>query len=113
MRVATPALFAAGLAMLSPSDAKAQYCSSSLLSLPFCVAGAAINTATTIAAAPFRAASGYPYYYGHSYYYRGTGHYRRVRYYSRSQHQTQRDRKTSAGTVRTIKHPATRDLAVS
>jgi hypothetical protein len=69
MRIATAALFAAGLAVLPLSAAKAQYCSSFPLSWPFCIAGAAVNTAATIATAPFYAVSGGPYYYGSPYYY--------------------------------------------
>ena len=74
MRIAIPALFAAALAALPMSGAKAQYyyplCNPFPLSWPFCIAGAAVGTVATIATAPFRAAAGYPYYYyGQPYYY--------------------------------------------
>jgi len=87
MRIAIPALFAAALAALPMSGAKAQYyyplCNPFPLSWPFCIAGAAVGTAATIATAPFRAAAGYypyyyspygqyysqPFYYGSAYYY--------------------------------------------
>lgn len=113
MRVATPALFVAGLAMLSPSDAQAQYCSSSPLSWPFCIAGAAVNTATAIATAPFRGTAGYSYYYRPSYYYGRTRHYHRVRYYYRNQHHTHHYREASSTTDRAPAHHTVRDLAVS
>jgi hypothetical protein len=79
MRIAISALFAAVLAALPLSAAKAQYyypCNPFPLSWPFCIAGAAVNTAATIATAPFRAAAGYPYYYyyGQPYYY-ASGYY--------------------------------------
>ena len=78
MRIATSALFAAALAVLTVSAANAQYhypaCNPFPLSWPFCIAGAAVGTAATIATAPFRAAAGYPYYYyGRPYYY-GAGY---------------------------------------
>jgi hypothetical protein len=63
MRIATAALFAAGLAVLPPSDAKAE-CSFPL-AWPFCVAGAAVNTVASIASAPFYGVSGSPYYYNY------------------------------------------------
>src|SRR4051812_13996345 len=73
MRFATSALFAACLAVLPYSPAHAQYCTFPL-EWPFCIAGAAINTAGAIATAPFR-----PYYYGPSYYYApGYYHYRQA-----------------------------------
>jgi hypothetical protein len=75
MRIPIAALSAAGLAALPLSAANAQYCSSFPLSWPFCIAGAAVNTAATIATAPFYALSGRPYYY-----YNGTPYY----YYNRA-----------------------------
>ena len=70
MRIAISALFAAVLAALPLSAAKAQaYCNSFPLSWPFCIAGAAVATAATIATAPFYAVAGGPYYYGSPYYY--------------------------------------------
>ena len=75
MRIAMAALFAAGLGALPLSAAKAQYCTSFPLSWPFCVAGAAVNTAATIATAPFYALTGRPYYYGSPYYYYGSPYY--------------------------------------
>jgi hypothetical protein len=74
MRNAISALFAAGLAVLPISAANAQYCSFPL-EWPFCIAGAAINTAGAIVTAPFR-----PYYYGPGYYY-GQGYYYGPGYY--------------------------------
>jgi hypothetical protein len=65
-------LFAAALAALPLSAAKAQYygppCTPFPLTWPFCVAGAVVGTAATIVSVPFRAAAG-PYYgYGYGYY---------------------------------------------
>lgn len=76
MRIATAALFSAGLALAPLSGAKAD-CSFPL-AFPFCVAGAAVGTAAAIATAPLYAIGGYPYYYGYPYYgpyYYGTGYY--------------------------------------
>ena len=60
MRIAISALFAAGLVVLPVSAAKAQYyyCDPFPLAWPFCIAGAAVGTAATIATAPFY----YPYH---------------------------------------------------
>ena len=95
MRIATSALFAAALAALPMTAANAQYyypCHPFPLTWPFCIAGAAVGTAATIATAPFRAAaypyySGYPYYnyYGQPYYY-GAGYYYPRRAYRRHHH---------------------------
>src|SRR5687768_11099762 len=87
MRIAISAVFAAALATLPLSAAKAQYyypCNPFPLSWPFCIAGAAVGTAAAIATAPFRAAAGYPYYYyyGQPYYY-GAGYYYPQRGYQR------------------------------
>ena len=90
-RIAISALFAAGLAALPLSAAKAQYypaCNPFPLSWPFCIAGAAVGTAAAIATAPFYAVAGGPYYYygrpyyAPAYYYPRRHHYRR-RYYRR------------------------------
>lgn len=83
MRLATAAVFAAGLAALPLSGAKAD-CSFPL-AWPFCIAGAAVGTAATIAAAPLSVVGGpyyygYPYYYGSPYYY-GYPYYYRAGYY--------------------------------
>jgi len=73
-RIAISALFAAGLAALPLSAAKAQYygppCNPFPLTWPFCLAGAVVGTAAAIATAPFRAVAGGPYYgyYGQPYY---------------------------------------------
>ena len=72
--LAISAGFGAALAALSPSAANAQYyypCSPFPLFWPFCVAGAVVGTAATIATAPIRAVVGppYPYYYGYPGYY--------------------------------------------
>ena len=89
MRIAIPALFAAALAALPISAANAQYyppCNPFPLSWPFCIAGAAVGTAATIATAPFRAVAGYPYgyYYGQpNYYYGQPYHYSSGYYYPR------------------------------
>jgi hypothetical protein len=99
MRIALPVLFAAGLAVglttMPLSDAKAQYyatyppCTPNPLSWPFCVAGAAVGTAATIATAPFYAVGGYPYYYyGYPYDYRPVQYYPGRRYYGRRHHTT-------------------------
>lgn len=84
--MAVAAALAGALAALPPAAARAQYyqpCPPFVLALPFCVAGAVVVGAATIATAPFRALAGppYPYYYG--YYRRPYGprrHYWR-RYY--------------------------------
>jgi hypothetical protein len=81
-RIAMSAAFAAGLAALPISAAKAQYyppCSPFPLFWPFCVAGAIVGTAATIVTAPVAALTapsysyGYPYYYPSPYYYPGSG----------------------------------------
>ena len=72
-RIVMSAAFAIGLAALPLSTAKAQYyepCSPFPLALPFCVAGAIVGTAATIATAPFWVLSGMPpygYYAPHYY----------------------------------------------
>ena len=74
-RMAMSAAFAAGLAALPLATAKAQYyapyyppCSANPLAWPFCVAGAIVGTAATIATAPFRLLAGAPPYYAAPYY---------------------------------------------
>jgi hypothetical protein len=61
-RIAISAVFAAGLAALPLSAAKAQYygppCTPFPLTWPFCVVGAVVGTAAAVVSAPFR-----PYYY--------------------------------------------------
>ena len=68
-RFAISAVFAAGLAVLPLSAAKAQYygppCTPFPLTWPFCVAGAVVGTAAAVVSAPFRATA-YPYYYGYA-----------------------------------------------
>jgi len=64
-RIAISAAFATGLAVLPVSTAKAQYyapCSPFPLAWPFCVAGAIVGAAATIATAPFWVLSGMPPY---------------------------------------------------
>jgi hypothetical protein len=64
-RIAMSAVFATGLAALPISTANAQYyapCSPFPLAWPFCVAGAIVGTAATIATAPFWILSGTPPY---------------------------------------------------
>jgi hypothetical protein len=71
-RIAVSAAFAAGLAVLPLSAAKAQYyppCSPFPLAWPFCVAGAVVGTAAAIVTAPFRALAPPPYYYPRPYAY--------------------------------------------
>ena len=83
MRIAISALFAAVLAALPISAAKAQYytaCNPFPLSWPFCIAGAAVGTAAAIATVPFRAAAGYPYNYYNGYPYSASGYYPRRAY---------------------------------
>src|SRR5437868_1170550 len=66
-RIVISALIAGGLAPLPISGSKAQYyCDPFPLAWPFCIAGAAVGTAASIATAPFR---GPYYYYGSPYYY--------------------------------------------
>lgn len=77
MRIATAALFSAGLALVPLSGAKAD-CSFPL-AWPFCIAGAAVGTAATIASVPLYAVGG-PYYYGYPYYY-GSYYYGYPYYY--------------------------------
>jgi hypothetical protein len=66
-RIAISVAFAAGLAILPLSAAKAQYYyppySPPPLSWPICVAGAVVVTATTIISAPLRALTGAPPFY--------------------------------------------------
>lgn len=83
---AISAVFAVGLAALPLSAAHAQYyyppCNPFPLSWPFCIAGAAVGAAATIATAPFAAIAGSPYYYpyyGPTYYYPVRRHHRRYR----------------------------------
>lgn len=74
-RIAISAAFATVLAALPIPAAKAQYyapCSPFPLAWPFCVAGAIVGTAATIATAPFWVLSGTPPY---SYRYYGYGYY--------------------------------------
>ena len=67
-RIAISAVFAAGLAVLPLSAAKAQYygppCTPFPLTWPICVAGAVVGTAAAIVSAPFQAVGAPPYYYG-------------------------------------------------
>jgi len=85
MRIAISTLFAAGLAALPLSAAKAQYCDPFPLAWPFCIAGAAVNTAAAIATAPFY----YPYYYPYyarPYYYGANYYYPTKRYKKKHRH---------------------------
>ena len=89
-RTAASALFAAGLAALPLSTAKAQYyyppCSPFPLTWPFCIAGAAVGTAEVIATAPFRAVAGGPYYYYEQPYYGPAYYYPRRHHRYRGHH---------------------------
>ena len=80
-------LFAVGLAALPLSAANAQYygppCTPFPLTWPFCVAGAVVGTAATIATAPFYAVAGGPYYYYGQPYYYSSGYYPTRRYHKR------------------------------
>ena len=82
--IAISAVFAAGIAALPLATAKAQYyyplCNPFPLSWPFCIAGAAVNTAAAIATAPFQ-----PYYYP-GYYYYGRPYYAPAYYYPARRH---------------------------
>jgi hypothetical protein len=92
MRIAISAVFAAALAALPLSAANAQYysyCNPFPLSWPFCVAGAAVNTAATIATAPFYAVAGSPYYYYGQPYYNSSGYYYPTRRHHRRRHYSQ------------------------
>ena len=76
-------LFAIGFIALPLSAVNAQYyypCNPFPLSWPFCIAGAAVGTAATVASIPFAAAT-YPYYYYPNYYYYRPAYYRRIHYY--------------------------------
>ncbi len=72
-RMAMSAAFATGLAALPLATAQAQYyapyyspCAANPLAWPFCIAGAIVGTAATIATAPFWLLAGpRPYYYGY------------------------------------------------
>ena len=88
-RTAISALFAAGLAALPLGPANAQYyppCNPFPLSWPFCIAGAAVGTAATIATAPFYAVAGEPYYYYGQPYYGPTYYYGRRHHHRRHHH---------------------------
>lgn len=68
--IAISAVFAAGLAALPLSAAKAQYyapyyppCSPFPLFWPFCIAGAVVGAAATVVTAPFWVFTGAPPYY--------------------------------------------------
>ena len=78
-RIAMLAAFAAGIAALPVASATAQAyppCSPFPLTWPFCIAGAAVNTAAAIATAPFAAIAGPPYYYyGYPYPYYAPAYY--------------------------------------
>ena len=71
-RVASSAAFAAGLAVLPLSTAKAQYYNNPCwfpLFWPVCAAGVVVGTAATIVTAPVRVLAGPPpYYYRYRYY---------------------------------------------
>jgi hypothetical protein len=90
-RIALSASVVAGLAVLPLSSASAQYypACSFPLEWPFCIAGAAVGAAATIATAPFRVVAGGPYYYygspyyGPAYYYYPRRHYYRRHHYYR------------------------------
>jgi hypothetical protein len=85
---AISALAAGLMAALPLSTAKAQYyCDPFPLAWPFCIAGAAVGTAATIATAPFR-----PYYYGYPYYYYGYPYYYRAYYPARRHHKRHKHR---------------------
>ena len=77
-------LAAAAIAAIPRAPANAQYCSFPL-EWPFCVAGAVVGTAATIATAPFRPYyyPYYPYYYGYypAYYYPDHRRHRHHYYY--------------------------------
>jgi len=86
-RIAISAVFAAMLAALPISAAKAQYyapCSPFPLAWPFCAAGAVVGTAATIATAPFWLLSGTrPYAYGYyAYGYPAPPYYPAASYYA-------------------------------
>ena len=92
MRIAISALFAAALAALPLSAANAQYypyCNPFPLSWPFCIAGAAVGTAATIATAPFYAVAGAPYYYYGQPYYYSSGDYYPTRRHHKRRHYSQ------------------------
>ena len=84
-RLMISVLAGAAIAAIPRAPASAQYCSFPL-EWPFCVAGAVVGTAATIATAPFRPYyyPYYPYYYGYypAYYYSHSRHrYHRHHYY--------------------------------
>lgn len=87
--MAVAAAFAAALAALPPAAARAQYydyppCSPFPLALPFCVVGAVVVGAATIATAPIWLLTGPPYPYDYGYYggpYYGPPPYYGPRYY--------------------------------
>ena len=89
-RIAISAAFAAGLAALPLSTAKAQYysppsypaCSPFPLFWPFCAAGVVVGTAAAIVTAPIRALTPPPYYgYYRPPYYPPPGYYPPPYYY--------------------------------
>jgi hypothetical protein len=75
---AISATFAAAVAALPLSQAWAQYAPacSFPLAWPFCIAGAAVNTAAAIATAPLAVVAGGPYYPQPAYYYPPRRHVR-------------------------------------
>jgi hypothetical protein len=92
MRIAISALFAAALAAFPLTAANAQYypyCNPFPLSWPFCIAGAAVGTAATIATAPFYAVAGAPYYYYGQPYYYSSGDYYPTRRHHKRRHYSQ------------------------
>ena len=78
-RIALSAALATTMAAVPLSAAKAQYynpmCNPFPLTWPFCIVGAAVGTAATIASVPFRAVGAAPYYYPYGPYYYGYGYY--------------------------------------
>lgn len=86
-RLAFSALAAAAVAAVPFSSANAQYDCSFPLAWPFCIAGAAVNTAGAIATAPFRPYYSYPYY-GPAYY--APGYYYYPRYHRYYRHRRRR-----------------------
>ena len=75
-RFAISILAVAAITAVPRSSANAQYDCSFPLAWPFCIAGAAVNTAGAIATAPFR-----PYYYPYYPYYYGSAYYAPGYYY--------------------------------
>lgn len=110
MRLAPVALFAGILAVLPLQPVKAD-CSFPL-AIPFCIAGAVVNAATTVVTAPFYGVrSSYAPYYGVGSSYHYGSYYRRPHYYRHTPHRYAKyyPHKTAHHRIIATTHPITTD----